>query len=283
MRSGNPISFGRRTIGVLRSCPPNKPTSCAWLCFLFGLTATTTFAQEQSNSDLAALLARVDRVRIPAKAFTAMLETTRLSKPGAKANTSRYRVFTRFAMRADRLQFDTLLACQEPPKDAGKLLLFAGDTCWLRDPRAKRPTRISPQQLWSQPVVTDSPNWRFSKDFDARLAGEDSIACGDGRERSCRVIELTPRPDLKSAPATLRYWVDREGYPWKGMHLSASGKTFRTVEYLAYESTAGGERPTAMRVTAGTEIDEIKFSQIRTQESPARFFDVDALPSLNPE
>jgi hypothetical protein len=129
-------------------------------------------------------------------------------------------------------------------------------------------------------VVTDSPNWRFSKDFDARAAGDESLSCGDGRQRPCRVVELTPR-DVKSAPAKLRYWVDRDGRPWKGTHLSASGKTFRTIDYLAYESTATGERATAMRVTSGAEVDEIKFTQIQAQEPPANFFDVDSLPTLS--
>ena len=247
------------------------------LPLVLGLTATGALAED--TSELAPLLSRLDQIRIPSKPFTATLDMTRLGR-GGKNEVSSYRIFTRRVLRDGRPEFDSLLHCTAPAKDAGKLILFLGDDCWLNDPRAKRPTRIAPQQLWSQPVIADSLNWRLSKDFEARLAGNEALVCADGRERACRVLEFTPPREVKSAPALLRCWVDREGRPWKAMHLSASGKLFRTIEYLDYEPALGTERAAVMRISAGADTTEIRFRQMQAQESPPQYFELAALPTL---
>jgi len=220
------------------------------------------------------LVALLDESRIPDQSFTATVEIRQTARQNAAVKVSVYRSFNLCDEEAGT-GISTLLLCLQPRNDAGKRVLVLKDACWFHDPRAKRPTRLAAGQLWSQPTATDSPNWRLSRDFSASSAGQENLACGDGRTRTCTVLDFTPHAPSSPAPARMRFWVDEEGRYWKVEHFTRSGKLFRTIEVLRYENLLGSMRVASQRITSGPEVAEVTLSEVRASRLPPEWFDPD--------
>ena len=254
------------------------PFAALLLLAIFLFYAPRLFA----GSDLAGLIARLDQIRIPGKDATSTLEIRHEPKPAKLPEISTFKLYTRISEEGGKREVSTLMICLSPPKDSGKRILFQGEACWFFDPRAKRPIKISPAQMWSQPMAFDSPNWRLAEDFSAAPAGRETIPCGDGVTRICAVIDFAPVARSLTAPARMRYWVDDTGRYWRVEHFTASGRLFKTIDNVRYERVMGAERAVAMRIHSGPETAEATFSGIEARTSPRVWFEPDGLPQIPP-
>jgi len=248
------------------------------LLAVFLLCAPRLFA----DTGWTGLIARLDQIRIPGKDAVSALEIRHEPKPSQPPEISAFKLYTRISEEGGKRQVSTLMICVGPPKDSGKRILFQDEACWFFDPRAKRPVKISPAQMWSQPMAFDSPNWRLAEDFSATPAGREAIPCGDGVTRNCAVIDFEPVSRALSAPARMRYWVDDAGRYWRVEHFTASGRLFKTIDNVRYERVMGAERAVAMRVRSGPETAEATFSGIEARTSPRGWFEPDGLPQIPP-
>ena len=235
-----------------------------------------------AGTDWMELIARLDQIRIPGKDAVSALEIRHEPKPSQPPETSTFKLYTRISEDGGKRRVSTLMVCTGPPKDSGKRILFQDEACWFFDPRAKRPVKISPAQMWSQPMAFDSPNWRLAEDFSATPAGREAIPCGDGVTRNCAVIDFAPKTSSLSAPARMRYWVDDSGRYWRVEHFTASGRLFKTIDNVRYERVMGAERAVGMRVRSGPETAEATFSGIEARTSPRGWFEPDELPQIPP-
>ena len=248
----------------------------------FGVLVLCGFSLQTlpASPDLDRLVARLDQIRIPVQGVTAMLEIRHPSKLSEPPQI--FKTFTQVDGVDDRRATAALMVCSAPPKDAGKLLLFREGGCWFYDPKAKHPTRISAGQMWSQPMSSDSLNWRLASGFLAILFSREEIMCCDGVSRNCAVIEFVPATKDVSAPAKMRYWVDDSGRYWRVEHFTASGRLFKTIDNIRYERMAGGERVSGMRIQSGAEIVEVAISKMTIRASPQDWFEPDKLPLIKP-
>ncbi len=252
--------------------------TCAKLPAAFvGLLCTCVLARA-ADPALDDLVARLDRIRIPSQPCAAMIEISRPDRPGEPAQV--FKSFTRVSGNASARQTSALLLCTEPPKDAGKRLLFTADSCWFHDPRARNPVRISPGQLWSQPSSADSPNWRLASDFTAAVAGHEEITCGDGAKRTCTVVDFVPRSASLAAPALMRFWIDDKGRYWRAEHYTAGRKLIKTIDNVAYAGAPGMQHVAGMRIRAGSETAEVKVTGVTGKASPDEWFDPRSLPTI---
>ncbi len=234
------------------------------------------------DTDGRGLIARLDQIRIPGSDTVSTLEIRHTSKPSQPPEISTFKVYTRISEDGGRRKTSTLMICVNPPKDSGKRILFQDEACWFFDPRAKRPVKIAPAQMWSQPMVFDSPKWRLAEDFSATPAGRETIPCGDGVARNCAVIDFVPASRSLSAPARMRYWVDEAGRYWRIEHFAASGRLFKTIDNIRYGRVMGAERAVGMRVCSGSETAEATFSETQARTSPSEWFEPEGLPLIKP-
>ena len=233
-----------------------------------------------AGTDLERLIARLDQIRIPAQAVTATLEIRQPSKPSEPPQV--FKTFTQVGGSDSRRVTAALMVCTAPQKDAGKRFLFREEDCWFYDPKAKRPARIPPGQMWSQPMSSDSPNWRLAEDFSAAPTGREEIVCGDGVKRKCTVIDFVPTAVGFPAPAKMRYWVDDSGRYWRVEHFTASGRLFKTIDNIRYARMQGSDRVTGMRIRSGSETADVTISDVVARPSPQDWFEPDKLPIIVP-
>lgn len=240
----------------------------AWLpCIAGGIYQASACAETSQ------LVARIDRIRIPSQGFTASLEIRQLARRSQEAQTSVFKVYSRVSDSGTRQKTSTLMVCTAPPKDAGKRILFLGRDCWFCDPKAKRPSRISAGQIWSQPTSFDSGNWRLTDDFTASVVGTETIACGDGKPGTCQVIDFTPKDKSFPGPARMRYWVDESGRYWRVEHFTAGGRLFKTIDNFRFQTVQGSARLAGMRIRTSEDTAEASFSNIVFRTLPAEWFD----------
>lgn len=210
----------------------------AWLLALAGLWCGFAPAAEP----LVKVVADLDALRLPSGSFEARLE---IAEPGRE--TGRFRVFA----RKSGLGFKVMMACEAPKADAGKRLLFADNAAWLHDPRSKRATKLSARQLWSEGAFVDSLGWSLVRDFEAKDLGEVRLeVAGGGQGSMCRLVEFQPKASIRRQAGKIRYWIDERGWPRQVVHLSASGRPWRTIHALEFTRVMGRDRPTVLRVVS---------------------------------
>ncbi|MBK8038084.1 MAG: outer membrane lipoprotein-sorting protein [Verrucomicrobiaceae bacterium] len=242
------------------------------------LALSSVLAQDM-NTQLP-LVRKLDAMRLPSEDFTARVTIQKSKTGSSEIDDAQFRQYSRRRSEpGGRVILDTLVICDQPKKDAGKMILFVGDVCWFFDPRARRATRMSSQQVASQALVADLMNWRFADDFDHQKAGQEPVS-QEGLSHSCMVLDFTPKPGMKNRPALVRCWIDTAGRIWKAEHYTASRKIFRTVLFTHYETVLGAERATGLRIVHRGEVEEITLKEIKASQSPASYFDPQHLPSI---
>ncbi|MBL9130507.1 MAG: outer membrane lipoprotein-sorting protein, partial [Verrucomicrobiaceae bacterium] len=192
-------------------------------------------------------------------------------------------VFRQFSrLRADaagRKQLETLLVCDTPARDTGKMILFARSACWFHTPQARRPTRMSAQQVATHALVADWINWSFADDFDHVRSGSEAVT---GTAHPCTVLDLTPKPGVKNRASFMRCWIDPAGRLWKAEIYSSSRKLMRTVHLSHYETVLGAERASRLRIESSSKIEEVILDDVQKHSSPEDYFDPEKLPALVP-
>ena len=115
---------------------------------MFRIVACAAFAAFLSTAALADpaqdIVAGADRVRNPDRAFH-LTSTTVEYDSGKPTDRIVFSVYSK-PDPATR-QFRDLVIYVDPPRDAGKMVLFRGNVLWFYDPASKDSIRIPPQQI----------------------------------------------------------------------------------------------------------------------------------------
>jgi hypothetical protein len=197
-------------------------------------------------------------------------------------------VMTSYARRREAGgQFATLVAFQQPARDAGKLMLKNGSELWFYDPASKASIRLSPQQrLLGQAANGDVVTVDLARDYRAELAGEEEIQDGERKQRATRKLLLHAVADDVTYPR-IELWVDAaDARPIKGRFFTESGHLLKTVFYRRYQRELGIDRPTEMVIIDGLNprsVTVMRFANFTRKTIPDLWLQRDHLPRFQPE
>jgi len=223
-----------------------------------------------------ALVRKLDAVRLPG---TSLVAEARTAESGGKKGEERIRF--RLYAKEGAGAFSSLAVLLEPEKDRNKLVLSTRKGTWFCDPRANHATRISNRQMWKQSFAVDSLTVRLATDYEASIAGEETIGTLDSGKRNCRVVDLVPKKRGSNPVRLIRYWVDANGRPWQAHFFGGMGnKLLRQARFGSYKTVLGASRPMRMVVTQGAESATLNFSGHQAASLPDSMFEVKNLPRL---
>ncbi len=208
-----------------------------------------------------ALLRQVDAVRAPDRPFTFKVAVT---APDGDALGLSVRVSG---------SVNSLVRYLEPPRSAGRSLLFVGRNMWVYVPGTRRVLRISPQQrLLGGVASADVARVVYSLDYALDSVHELPEESGERRRR----LVLSGRSggaaygriDLLAAGDDLR--------PLRASFFAASGRRhLKTAYFEGYRVVLGRSRPTVLRVIDHLNADEetlIEYSDFTLEDTPAAWF-----------
>ena len=191
-------------------------------------------------------------------------------------------VFAREDKAAKR--FDNLVRYVEPPRDAGKLVLFNGTSLWFYDPASKAAVRISPQQrLTGQASNGDVLTVNLQKDYKATIIGPETLQDADRQARTTWHLDLTAAtPD--AIYSRMELWLEQGTYRMvKGKFYSDSGRLLKIAYYRRYQEQLGVLRPTETILIDALDsslVTSVASSDMRLQDIPDAWFQRDFLPRL---
>ena len=234
--------------------------------------------------DPQALLAASDAIRNPQQPFRVTVTLTEFER-GQQVDTSTLQSFAR-TLDASR-QFATLLRFVAPARDAGKLMLKAGNDLWFYDPGTQSSVRISPQQrLMGQASNGDVVTVNFARDYTATLVAEETTTDGERKPRASRKLALTAATD-GAAYGSIELWIDAEtSAPIKARFLSESGRLLKTAFWRRFQRQLGAERPTETVIIDGLNpaaVTLVRFSDFAARNLPTGWFQRDHLPRFQPD
>jgi hypothetical protein len=230
------------------------------------------------------ILQAVDRVRNPDHPFKVTLVLIEYVS-GKERNRSSLIVYAR--QDTATLQFNNLVRYAEPPRDAGKLVLFKGINLWFYDPASEASVRISPQQrLLGQASEGDVLSVNLARDYSAKIVGQESLQDADRENRDCWHLDMAATtPD--AVYSRIEYWVERSTYrPIKGKFYSDSGRLLKIAYYHKYQQQLGEARPMETIMIDGVNQNLatiINNSEYQSRDIPDTWFQRDYLPRLRPE
>ena len=207
------------------------------------------------------LLQQVDAVRAPDSAFTFKVAVT---TPDGDALKLSVRVSG---------QINSLVRYLEPPRSAGRSLLFVDRNMWVYVPGTRRVLRISPQQRILGGVASaDVARVVYSLDY--ALDSVEELP-EEGGERRRRLVlsgrsrgAAYGRIDLVAAGEEVR--------PLRASFFAASGRRhLKTAYFEGYREVLGRPRPTVLRVIDHLNADEetlIEYSDFALEDTPAAWF-----------
>lgn len=231
-----------------------------------------------------AVLSASDAIRNPSEPFKVQVTLTEFEK-GQQVDTSTLISYARVLESGG--QFASLLRFQQPARDAGKLMLKAGNDLWFYDPGTKASVRISPQQrLLGQAANGDVITVNFARDYKASLAAEETVQDGERKNRQAFKLALTAANE-DAAYASIELWVDAEtSSPLKARFFSDSSRLLKTVFYRRYELQLGARRPTETVIIDGLNpqsVTIVRFSEYVARNIPASWFQRDYLARFQPD
>ena len=207
------------------------------------------------------LLQQVDTGRAPDSAFTFKVAVT---APDGDALKLSVRVSG---------QVNSLVRYLEPPRSAGRSLLFVERNMWVYVPGTRRVLRISPQQRMLGGVASaDVARVVYSLDY--ALDSVEELP-EEGGERRRRLVlsgrsrgAAYGRIDLVAAGEEVR--------PLRASFFAASGRRhLKTAYFEGYREVLGRSRPTVLRVIDHLNADEetlIEYSDFALEDTPAAWF-----------
>lgn len=181
-------------------------------------------------------------------------------------------------------QFNNLVRYVEPPRDAGKLVLYAGSTLWFYDPSSKAAVRISAQQrLVGQASNGDVLTINMQRDYKAKLVGPETLQDADRQSRTCWHLDLAAGgPD--AIYSRIEMWLEQGSYRMvKAKFYSDSGRLLKVAYYRRYAEQLGVQRPTETILIDAIDsslVTSVASSDMRPQEIPDAWFQRDYLPRL---
>src|SRR5260370_29267149 len=206
---------------------------------MLALRGTQVQAGEQPTAN--EIMEGIDRVRNPGQPYRVVLALTEYvnSKPRDRDGLVVY-----VKQNEQSRQFNNLVRYAEPPRDAGKLVLFKGKDLWFYDPNSKASIRISPQQrLMGQAAEGDVLSVNLASDYNAKILGQETLQDADHNNRDCWHLDMTAAtPD--AVYNHVEYWAEHGSYhPIKAKLYSDSGRLLKIAYYHKPEEQAAGLRP----------------------------------------
>lgn len=230
------------------------------------------------------ILVASDAIRNPGRAFSVTVTLTEF-QGGKQADSSTLTSYSLSQQQGG--QFSSLIRFVLPARDAGKLMLKAGNDMWFYDPSSKASVRLSPQQrLLGQASNGDVATVNLAKDYKAALAGEEEVQDGEKHMRKAYKLALTAAtPDVTYA--SIEMWVDKENNrPIKGRFYAESSRLLKTVYYRRYQPQLGAERPTESVIIDGLDPQSVtlmRFSDYKARAIPESWMQRDFLPRFQPD
>ena len=225
------------------------------LSMMAALASAPVPAQEMT------LLEQVDTVRAPDSAFTFKVAVT---APDGDALKLSVRV-------ADRLR--SLVRYLEPPRSAGRSLLFIEHNMWVYVPGTRQVLRISPRQRMLGGVASaDVARMVYSVDY--ALDAVEELAEEGGERR--RLLTLSRRSKGAAYARITLIAAGEEARPLQASFSASSGRRhLKTMYFEGYREVLGRLRPTVLRLIDHLNGDEetvLEYSDFTLEDTPDAWF-----------
>ena len=230
--------------------------AAAGIC-LFSLAFVAGSAPAQERT----LLQQVDTVRAPDSAFTFKVAVT---APDGDALKLSVRV-------ADRLR--SLVRYLEPPRSAGRSLLFIERNMWVYVPGTRQVLRISPRQRVLGGVASaDVARMVYSVDY--ALDAVEELAEEGGERR--RLLTLSRRSKGAAYARITLVAAGEDARPLQASFSASSDRRhLKTMYFEGYREVLGRLRPTVLRLIDHLNGDEetvLEYSDFTLEDTPDAWF-----------
>lgn len=207
------------------------------------------------------LLQRVDLVRTPDSAVVFRVAVT---TPDGDAFKLSVRV-------SDRVK--SLVRYLEPPRSAGRSLLFVERNMWIYIPGTRRVLRISPQQRMLGGVASaDLARMVYSIDYAVDSVEELSEERGERRRR----LLLSGRSKGAAYGRIALVVAGDDARPLQALYFgSPDHHHLKTAHFEGYREVLGRSRPTVLRVIDHLNADEetlVEYSDFSLEGTPDAWF-----------
>lgn len=262
--------------------PPRAPilAACLPACLAVFLGAAAAAAAPGAQE----ILAASDAIRNPDRPFGVTTTLTEY-RDGRQTEVTTLEVYAK--ADPDSGQFRSLVRFVAPARDAGKLMLKAGNELWFYDPASRASIRLSPQQrLLGQAANGDVVTFNLAKDYRATLLAEEEVPDGDRQKRRCHKLRLDAiKPDVTYHH--IEAWMDIAGSrPVKARFYSESERLLKTAYYRRFEHQLGAERPTETVIIDGLDpgwVTVLRFTGWAERAVPDAWLQRDYLPRFRPD
>ncbi|MDR2154469.1 MAG: outer membrane lipoprotein-sorting protein [Burkholderiaceae bacterium] len=210
-----------------------KTITLIWAALAAALALHPVTAAEMSARQR---LQQADGYRGPADDMQLDVRVVAQTKDGGEPKERRYTVFVQAGHKS--------LVLMQNPAERGQKVLMLGDDYWIIMPGSTRPMRITPmQKLLGEVAAGDISNLRWSEDYSAAEAGEESI---DGAP----AVRLTLQANRKGVTyQRIELWVGKErSQPLKADFYVQSDKLAKSAAFVL-DDPAKPTRVTAMALT----------------------------------
>ncbi|HEY1710775.1 MAG TPA: outer membrane lipoprotein-sorting protein [Rhizomicrobium sp.] len=246
------------------------------LALLFTASAAAESAQD--------IVAGADRVRNPDKPWHVTVTTTAYTS-GKPTDRNVFSVYAKIDP-ATR-QFRDIVLYVDPPRDAGKMVLFRGTTLWFYDPASKDSIRIPPQEMIAgQASAGDLLVENLAVDYTATLLGDETIDDAERKTRDCWHLELKAANEAATYNR-VEYWVEKTSHdPIKAKFFSDSGRQLKTLYYRKFAPSLDGIRPMQAIIIDAVDptlVTTLDFSGGDYRDIPDFWFQRDYLPHVKAE
>jgi len=230
------------------------------------------------------IVAGADRVRNPERPFH-LISTTVEYENGKPTDKTVFSVYSKIDP-ATR-QFRDLVIYVDPPRDAGKMVLFRGNVLWFYDPASKDSIRIPPQQiLTGQASAGDLLTENLAVNYTAALLGSEAISDADRGKRLCWHLDLKPANE-SATYNRVEYWVEQgTDDPIKAKFYSDSGRLLKILYYRDFKPSLDGVRPAEAVIVDAVNpalVTTLDFSNMQYRDIPDYWFQRDYLPQVKAE
>ena len=242
------------------------------------LLACTAAAHAQTAQEI---VAAADLVRNPQAPYRSTV-TDIAYRDGRPVDRNVFTVYARIDPATK--QFRDLVIYVDPPRDAGKMVLFRGNVLWFYDPASKDSVRIPPQQtLTGQASAGDILTENLAVNYTATLLGAETIDDAGRQSRDCWHLDLKPAND-GATYNRVEYWVEKAtAHPIKAKFYSDSGRLLKILYYRNYAPGLGGVRPTQAVIIDAVDsalVTTVDFTDAQYQDIPDAWFQRDYLPHV---
>lgn len=246
-----------------------------------GAAIAALAAQRTGAQTARDIVARSDSVRNPLQPFH--VTNAVVNYVGAKAHDRV--VLTVYTKRRSDAAFDNLVRYADPPRDAGKMVLFTGTNMWFYDPSSKASVRISPQQrLIGLASNGDVVAVSLERDYTSSVVSSDTLQDADRVRRVAWHLDLVAA-NKDAVYGRIELWVEQGTYrPVKSKYYSDNGRLLKIAYFHKYEEHLGAVRPGEVIIIDAVNpnlVTTMTLSDYVAQDIPDAWFQRDFLPRVS--